>query len=422
MVDYNGYFWFVMVLLGLAYVLDALVDWLNVRNLRETIPQEFAGVYDAEKYAKSQRYLRTNTRFGLVQSTIMLPLTIAFIALGGFGWVNRLAMSAGGGMIVSGLLFGAILVLISQVVGLPFSIYDTFVIEERFGFNRTTVKTFILDRLKGLALTALIGAPVFALVLWFFSGVGRWAWLYCWAALTLIQVMLMYIAPVVILPLFNKFIPLEDGDLRGAIEDYAAKQQFKLSGIFKIDGSKRSSKSNAYFTGFGRWRRIALFDTLIEKHTVRELVAVLAHEVGHYKKGHILKQLVIGICTSGAMLYILSLFLRRLGLYEAFGVAYEPFASGALPIYAGIVFFGFLFTPINLLLSIFSNVLSRGFEYEADAYAAETTGESEPMISALKKLSVDNLSNLTPHPLKVFLQYSHPPVLQRIEAIRRGFQ
>ena len=415
---YNGYFWFVILLLLAGTLLEALVDWLNVRHVSERIPSEFEGVYDEKKYAESQRYLKTNTRFGLFQSAISLPVTLLFITLGGFGWVQRVALLPGWSMIPTGLLFAGILILLSQILSLPFSIYDTFVIEERFGFNKTSPKTFVLDLIKGLGLTVLVGGPIFALVVWFFAAAGTWAWLYCWAALTVIQIILMYIAPVVFLPLFNKFTPLEDGELKGAIQNYADRQQVHLSGIFKIDGSRRSSKSNAYFTGFGRWRRIALFDTLIEKHTVPELVAVLAHEVGHYKLGHILKQLGIGIVTSGAMFWLLSLFISRPPLYQAFGLEFSPVNGSTPPIYAGILFFRFLYTPISVVLGIAGNVLSRRFEYQADAYCVDTTDSGDAMISALKKLSVDNLSNLTPHPLKVFLEYSHPPVLQRIQSIR----
>jgi STE24 endopeptidase len=237
------------------------------------------------------------------------------------------------------------------------------------------------------------------------------AWLYSWGALVVVQMVLMYIAPVYIMPLFNKFEPLEDGELKSSIQDYAKKEGFALQGIFKMDGSKRSTKSNAYFTGFGKMRRIVLFDTLIEKHSVAELVSVLAHEVGHYKLKHITKMVAVSILSTGLMFYILSLFISQPGLYEAFGVE-------GTPLYAGFIFFGFLYTPINLILSIFGNIMSRKHEFEADAFAVNTAKEPDSMVAALKKLSVDNLSNLTPHPALVFMEYSHPPVLERIKAIR----
>lgn len=408
----NGYLIFILALLVFNWLLSLIVETLNVRNVSTEIPDEFTGIYDAEKYAKSQRYLKDNTRFRQLQAGIMLPLTIAFILFGGFRWVNGIATAAApDSMILQGLVFGGILILLSQLVGLPFSIYDTFVLEEKYGFNKTTPKTFALDILKGLLLTVLLGAPVFALVLWIFSAVPH-AWLWAWVALSVIQLFILFIAPVVILPLFNKFTPLEDGELKTKIEDFAAAQKYKLSGIFKIDGSRRSTKSNAYFTGFGKTKRIALFDTLMEKHTVPELIGVLAHEIGHCKRGHIKKSIVISLASSLLMFFILSLFISKQGLYAAFGIE-------GTPLYAGLIFFSFLYAPINMILGIGNSILSRKHEFEADAFAAETTKEPVALIDALKKLSVDNLSNLTPHPLKVFLQYSHPPVLERIKALRK---
>lgn len=407
----NAYLIFILALLVFNWLLNLIVETLNVRNVSTEIPDEFKGIYDAEKYAKSQRYLRDHTRFGQIQAGIMLPVTVAFILLGGFRWVNGVALAASDHMIVQGLVFGGILIVLSQLVGIPFSIYDTFVLEEKYGFNKTTPKTFVIDILKGLLLTVLLGAPVFALILWIFSAVPH-AWLWAWGALAVIGLFIQFIAPVVILPLFNKFTPLEEGELRSKIEAFAAGQKFKLSGVFKIDGSKRSTKSNAYFTGFGKTKRIALFDTLIEKHTVGELVAVLAHEIGHCKRGHIKKGMVISLASSLLMFFILSLFISKQGLYAAFGIE-------GTPLYAGFIFFGFLYAPISLILGIAGSILSRKHEFEADAFAAETTVEPSALIDALKKLSVDNLSNLTPHPLKVFLQYSHPPVLERIKALRK---
>lgn len=414
----NGYLIFVIALLVFDYVLEVVVEQLNLRRLSPEIPEEFRGVYDAEKYAKSQNYTREGTRFALVETTVMLPLTIAFILLGGFRFVDHIARSAGWGMIPTGLLFAAILGGLSMVVGLPFKIYDTFVIEERYGFNKTTVATFVTDLVKEILLGAILGGAVLAGVLWFFAHAGPLAWLYAWGALAVFQLVLMFIAPVVILPLFNKFTPLEAGDLRSAIEKYSASQNVALSGIFKIDGSKRSTKSNAYFTGFGKTKRIALFDTLIEKHTTDELVAVLAHEVGHSKLGHIKKFIVVSLASSLLMFWILSRFIAEPGLYEAFKVPFEA-VHGQMPIYAGLLFFGFLYSPIAMILGLLGNILSRKHEFEADAFAAKTANASETMVAALKKLSVDNLSNLTPHPLKVFLEYSHPPTLARIAALRR---
>lgn len=407
----NGYLIFILTLLLFNGLLSWVVDALNVRHVSTEVPDEFRGLYDAEKYAQSQRYLKETTRLGQLQEAIHLPLTIGFILWGGFRWVHTCAQSASDLMIVQALVFGAILMLASQLIGLPFQIYSTFVIEEKYGFNQTTWKTFGLDLLKGWLLTALVGAPIFALVLWIFNTVAH-AWLWAWGALSAIQLLLLFIAPVAILPLFNKFTPLEEGELRSRIEEFAATQKYTLSGIFKIDGSRRSTKSNAYFTGFGKTKRIALFDTLIENHSLNELVGVLAHEVGHSKLGHIKKSLLIALASSLLMFFILSQFISQPELYRAFGI-------DGTPLYAGLFFFGFLYAPIQMILGLVGNILSRKHEFEADAFAARTTRNPEELILALKKLSVDNLSNLTPHPLKVFLSYSHPPVLERIQALKK---
>jgi len=407
----NYFLIFILVILIGSYFLDMIVESLNVRHVKTDLPREFEGYYDGEKYRKSQEYLRENTRFGMISDTITTPIIIIFILVGGFNAVDRFARSFEMGPIPTGLIFAGVLMLAYHIFHIPFSIYETFVIEEKYGFNKTTVKTFILDILKTWALVAIIGAILLSVVLWFFERAGSGAWLYCWMAITLFQIFLLFIAPVTIMPLFNKYTPLKAGDLRKAIEDYAESQNFKMKGIFTMDGSKRSTKSNAFFTGFGKFRRIVLFDTLIEKHSVLELVSVLAHEMGHYKKKHILKSIIISILTSGLMFFILSLFINNRELFDAFRMEETS-------IYASLFFFGFLYTPIEMILSIFGNMLSRRHEYEADAYAVETYGKPDSMIAALKKLNVENLSNLTPHPLKVFLGYSHPPVLERIKAIR----
>lgn len=400
------------ILIG-SYLLDLIVDILNVRHVDTKLPEEFEGLYDEVKYKTSQEYLKVNTQFSIFSATVSMLITISFILAGGFNWVDRIARSFDFGSIATGLIFAGLIMLGSQLIQIPFSIYDTFVIEDRFGFNKTTPKTFILDILKSWLLTVIIGGLVLAGVLWFFESVGESAWLYCWLALSFFQIFLMFVAPVVIMPLFNKFVPLEDGSLKKAIEDYAGSQKFKLKGIFKMDGSKRSTKSNAYFTGFGKFRRIVLFDTLIEKHTEDELVSILAHEMGHYKKKHILISIAMSLLTTGVMFYVLSLFINNQGLFAAFKM-------NEMSIYASLFFFGFLYAPIDMMLSIYANIISRRHEYEADKYAVLTYKKPESMISALKKLSVENLSNLTPHPFKVFFSYSHPPVLARVRAIKKA--
>jgi len=396
----------------LSYALKLVSEFLNLSALQKTLPKEFEGVYDAQSYAKSQDYLRVKTRFSLLTETIDLALLFLFWFLGGFEFLDVFVRNFGYGSILSGLLFIATLVTAQGILNLPFELYSTFVIEARFGFNKTTLATFFADHLKGLALGALLGAPLLAGILWFFENAGPLAWLWCWLCLTGFTILLQYLAPSVIMPLFNKFTPLEDGDLKRTILNYADSVKFPLTGIYVIDGSKRSTKANAFFTGFGKNKRIALFDTLIENNTVPELVAVLAHEIGHYKKKHILQSMVISTVHTGILFYLLSLFLTNQGLFDAFFMT-------NLSVYAGLIFFGLLYSPVELLLSIFMQIFSRKNEFEADQFATETYGDGEAMASALKKLSVNNLSNLTPHPFYVFLNYSHPPVLERIQAIRK---
>ncbi|MCI5137869.1 MAG: M48 family peptidase, partial [Candidatus Electrothrix sp. AR1] len=408
----NPYLIFILTVLVVGYLLDLVVSFFEIRSLQPELPTEFRDVYDEEKYSKSQEYTKVTTGFSLIQDTVTLVLTLIFILAGGFNAVDLLARSVGWGSISTGLLFTGALILLSFLLGLPFSLYSTFVIEERFGFNKTTAKTFVLDLLKGIVLAAVIGGPLLAAVLWFFEITGSMAWLYCWLAVTLFTFVLQFLAPVLIMPLFNKFTPLGDGELKEGIIEYAAQQDFAIQGIYTMDGSKRSTRLNAFFTGFGPFRRIVFFDTLVEKLHSQEIIAVLAHEMGHFKQKHILKMMGISVLQTGLMFFILSLFLGNSQLFAAFGMEH-------VSIYAGLIFFGFLYAPVSMLLSIFFHTYSRKNEYQADAWAVKTTeDQGEGLINGLKKLSVHNLSNLTPHPFNVFINYSHPPVLQRIQAIR----
>ena len=395
----------------LQFLLDLVSNILNLRALKLEPPAALKDVFSPDAYRKSQQYLRESTRFNLLVSSFALALLLAFWFLGGFNWLDQLVRSWGLGSIINGLLYTGILVLAYGIVMLPYSIYNTFVIEQRYGFNRTTTATFMADLVKGLLLAAVLGGPILACILALFELAGANAWLYCWAAVTGYVLVIEFIAPNWIMPLFNKFTPLEEGDLRTAILGYAGSVTFPVQNLFVIDGSKRSSKSNAFFTGFGRNKRIALFDTLIAQHTIPELVAVLAHEIGHYKKKHIIWGMLISILHFGLLFFLLSLFINNPLLYQAFYVQ-QP------SVYTGLIFFGLLYTPAEFLLSILMNMLSRKFEYDADRFAAQTITDPSAMTSALKKLSADNLSNLTPHPFFVFLHYSHPPLLQRMEAIQ----
>ncbi|MFW6054596.1 MAG: M48 family metallopeptidase [Thermodesulfobacteriota bacterium] len=395
-----------------AYLLENTAVFLNVRHLDPAVPKEFIDVVDREKYRRSQEYTRKQSKVNLFHSSVNLAIVLAFILGGGFAWLDGLVRTFSLGPVWTGLIFFAFLGIALDLASLPFEIYTTFVLEEAFGFNRTTPGLFIKDKLKGYLLALVIGGPLLSGVLLFLGRYPDWGWLFAWSLVTLVMLLLHFLAPTLILPLFNTFIPLEDGELKRKIEAYARRNGFDLSGIFVMDGSRRSTKSNAFFTGLGRKKRIALFDTLIERHEPDELVAVLAHEIGHYKKRHIRKNMILAIAKTGILLYLVSLFISHPPLFAAFGL-YQP------SVYAGLVFFALLYTPIALLLSLYLNSLSRKFEYQADAFAAETTKRPENLIQALKRLSVDNLSNLTPHPFYVFVNHSHPPVLNRIKALRR---
>jgi STE24 endopeptidase len=392
------------------FVLNGLSDYLNLTRLQEDLPEAFEGVYDPERYRKSQEYLKVNTRFGWMIAAFDLIVILVFWFGRGFPLLDEWVRSFGYGSILCGLMYIALLVVFKALLSLPFSIYHTFVIEERFGFNQTTWTTYFLDLLKGLGLAILLGAPLLTGILAFFEYAGTNAWWYCWIAVTVYMLGVQFIAPTWIMPLFNKFSPLADGELKSAILSYAGSIKFPIENVYVMDGSKRSSKSNAFFTGFGKHRRIVLFDTLIKRHTTGELVAVLAHEMGHYKKKHIIQSLFLGILQMGFMLYLLSIFISYQGLFDAFYMSRTS-------VYAGLIFFAMLYSPLDFFIGLFMQMRSRRNETAADRFAVETTRDPQSMVDALKKLSVHNLSNLLPHPFYVFLNYSHPPVLQRINAI-----
>ena len=413
----NIYAIIILTTLIVGFALDVIADIMNVRNLSQEMPEEFKDIYDGKTYAKSQEYTRVNTVFGIITTTFDLLLLLAFWFAGGFDWLDNIIRQYFTSEISRGLAYIGILVFANSLINLPFNIYSTFVIEEKFGFNRTSVKTFVTDLIKATTLSAIIGLPVLTLIIYIIQNAGDWAFVAAWLFAVLVSLILTYIAPTILLPIFNKFKPLEDGELKTAIFAFAQKVKFPLTNIFVMDGSKRSSKSNAFFTGFGKNKRIVLFDTLIEKHTVKELVAVLAHEIGHYKKKHILYGSILQYLRMGFLFLLMMFFIKEKGLFDAFYM-------DNMSIYAGLIFFGMLYSPIDTLLSIAMNISSRKHEYEADKFAAENLESGKDLIAGLKKLSKDNLSNLTPHPFYVFLNYSHPPVLQRIKAIneiQKGF-
>lgn len=407
---------YLIVILGallLRYGLEVIADWLNLKHVQEDLPDEFHGWYDAAKYQASQRYLRDKTGMEIVTDTVRTAALIAAILLGGFRWLDMFSRSFDFGPVATGLVFGAALTVAGWLLEIPFSAWNAFCIEQRYGFNRMTARTFVLDQVKTLLLTALIGGVIFGAVIWFFARAGSHAWMYAWAAVVLFEVALVFLAPYVIMPLFNKFTPLADGDLKQALNTYAEKQKLRMKGIFTMDGSKRSSKTNAFFTGLGHSRRIVLYDTLLEKHPPNEIVCVVAHELGHSRLKHIPQAVARGILISGATFYLLSLFMDNATLSKAFQVD-QPST------YASLIFFGLLYTPLAMLTSLVEGAISRRHEFAADHFAAETTGDAEAMKSALKRLSVDNLADLTPHPMKVWLGDSHPPVLERIHALASG--
>ena len=408
----NIFSYIILIALLLQFLLDNIADALNLKALKNEVPPALAGVYQSGEYRKSQEYTRSLTRFGFVTGSFSLLVILLFWFTGGFNFLDQIVRSWGLGSIVNGLIYTGILIIAYELLTLPFSVYTTFVIEERFGFNRTTPRVFITDSLKGLALTILLGGSVLAAILVLFEYAGNNAWLYCWLTITIFNMVVQFIAPIWIMPLFNKFTPMEPGELKDAIQSYARSTGYEVRNISVMDGSKRSTKANAFFTGFGRTKRIALFDTLISKHTIPELIAVLAHEIGHCKKKHVLWGILISIAYTGLIFYLLSVLLGSSGLYQAF---YMDHTS----IYTGLLFFGLLYTPMEMVLSIALHMFYRRNEYEADRFATQTTAEPASLVDALKKLATENLSNLTPHPFYVFLNYSHPPLLQRVQAIQR---
>ena len=400
----------ILFVLFVEFFLHTLADILNLRVLRDELPPVFKDIYDKEGYRKSQDYLRVNTRFEWVSSGFSLFIFLLFWFGRGFEFLDQWVRSFHQGPILTGMLFIGVLAALKGVMSVPFQVYGTFVIEERFGFNRTTWRVFFLDMLKGISLGIAIGAPLVAGVLAFFQYAGAPAWVYCWIAVTFFMLGLTYVAPTWIMPFFNKFTPLDPGELRSAILSYARSIEFPLENIYVMDGSKRSGKSNAFFTGFGKHRRVVLFDTLVEQHSVPELVAVLAHEMGHYKKKHILKTMLLGILHTGILLFLLSFFISYQGLFDAFFMSQKS-------VYGGLVFFAILYSPLDLMVGLLLKAWSRRNEREADRFAVQTTRDPQSFATALEKLSIHNLSNLLPHPFYVFLNYSHPPVLDRIQMV-----
>ena len=405
------YYFIIIGALIVEYLLSTISSVLNMNSITSSIPDGFQEFYDDKKYSKSQEYLKDKTKLGLYSSTFSLILTLIVIHFGLFGFLDEFVRSNSTHYIISGLLFFGILFLINDILNIPFSLYSTFVVEEKYGFNKTSIHTFIADKCKGYGLTIVFGSAIMVPVFYFFNTFQDNGWWIAWALITAFMIAVQPLFVHVIAPMFNKFTPLEEGELKTAIEEFANKVSFPIGRIDVMDGSKRSAHSNAYFSGFGKSRRIALFDTLLDKHSTEEIVSVVAHEIGHYKKKHVITGTVLGVIETGIMLFIFNLFMNDSDLFAVFSV-------DTVSIYCGLVFFSMLYSPISLVTSVFTTAMSRKNEFEADAYALETTQKPEPLISMLKGLSASNLSHLTPHPLMVFLSYSHPPVVDRIAAVQ----
>jgi len=402
----SSLFAIIIAVLLLQFAVETVLNYLNAQRFGDPIPGELGDVFDKEDYRKSQDYKRANYRFGMVSSVFSLLLTLGFLILGGFEWADQLALGISENPIWRALIFFGIIVVGSDLVSTPFSWYQTFVIEEKFGFNTTSPKLFLLDKIKGWLLIAILGGGLLALIIWFYHWTGTAFWLYAWGLIAVFSIFINLFYSRLIVPVFNKQTPLQDGTLRNKIKAYAHNVGFELRHIFVIDGSKRSTKANAYFSGFGREKRVTLFDTLLSDLEEEEIVAVLAHEVGHYKRHHILVNLLVSVLLTGFTLYLLSLFINNPELSLAIGVSQQSF-------HAGLIGFGILYSPISEITGLVMNFFSRKFEYQADNYAKKTY-EAESLISSLKKLSKNSLSNLTPHPAYVFVHYSHPPLIRRI--------
>lgn len=399
----------IITILVFEYILERIFDYLNASRWSNELPEELKDIYDADKYKKSQNYYKTNQKFSLITSSVSFVLIIAMLLMGGFGILDNFIRQYTENSILSALLFFGIIGFVFDLIMTPFAVYDTFVIEQKFGFNTTSVKTFIFDKIKTWLLAIIIGGGLLALFILIYNFFQQEFWWIAWIVLTIVSLFFTMFYSELIVPLFNKQIPLENGELRNSIEEFASRTDFKLKNIYVIDGSKRSKKANAYFAGLGAKKRIVLYDTLINEHTKEELVAILAHEIGHYKKKHTLKNVIISILETGLMLYILSLFIGKPEMSLA--LADKP------SLHVGLLAFGILYSPLSLIFGVITNILSRKFEYEADKFAG-IKYSPEHLIIALKKLSVNNLSNLNPHPLYVFFHYSHPTLLQRIKALK----
>ena len=404
-------FFIIVVFLCLDFVLERVLESLNSKHMSPVLPDSLKGIYDEKEYSRFQSYKRENGRLDSWSSGVGFVVMIVFLVAGGFGWYNSWVVSLTDSVVWQTILFVVGLSVVSSVLDIPFDYYATFRIEEKYGFNKTTRRVYWLDTVKELVLSLVLGGVLLALVVWFYTWAGTYFWLYAWGAVTLFSVFMAMFYSQLIVPLFNKQTPLQEGSLRDKIQAFAGKVGFKLDNIYVIDGSKRSTKANAYFTGLGPKKRVVLYDTLIDELTEEEIVAVLAHEVGHYKKRHTLRSMVVSVIQMGVLFWLFSLCVNNAALSEALGGDRAYFQLG-------LIAFAILYSPVKLILGVGMNVWSRSNEYEADAFAARYY-KGDYLVSGLKKISVKSLSNLTPHPLYEYIYYSHPSLLKRIDAIKR---
>jgi STE24 endopeptidase len=406
---HNTIFFLILIIPVTGFIIERYLDYLNAKMWSATLPVKLKGICDEKEYSRTQMYQKENDRLSLWSSAVNLALILIVIAAGGFALVDNISRAVSGNIIIISLIFFGIIGLFSDLINIPFTIYDTFVIEKKYDFNTMTIRTFITDHIKSWFIAVLIGAPVLGLIVWIYNKTGHYFWLYAWGVITLFSVFINLFYSELIVPLFNKQTPLPDGPLRTEIEAFAKKTGFKLKDIYVIDGSKRSTKANAYFSGFGPKKRIVLYDTLQNELTEEEIVAVLAHEIGHYKKKHILFTLILSVFLTGLMLFLFSLVVNNPSLSLALGAQKTSF-------HLGLIVFGILYSPLSLIIGMFSNYISRKNEFEADLFVRENF-KSGILADALKKLSVKNLSNMMPHPVYVFFHYSHPPLLSRLEKL-----
>ena len=403
-------FYLLISIILFNFIKDYFLDYLNSKFFDKKIPENLRDIYDKEKYQKSQDYKKTLYKFGKISKAYSLTILLLFFFLDGFLFVDNFARSVFESELLISLSFFGIIFFGSDILNLPFSLYSIFIIEEKFGFNKTTFRIYFFDKIKSWFITILFGGGILSFIIFQFETVGKDFWIVAWVFITTISVLINGFYAQIIVPLFNKQTKLEEGNLKNDIEKYSKKVGFDLSNIFIIDGSKRSTKANAYFSGFGKQKRVTLYDTLLNKLNDNQIIAVIAHEIGHYKKNHIIFNLIFSTIQTGLMLYILSLLIYMPIFSEALGIQSHSF-------HIGLITFSILYTPISEIFSLIFNVFSRKFEYQADHYAKETFN-SKHLIEALKVLSKDSLSNLTPHPKYVWWHYSHPTLAQRIKHLQ----